>query len=85
VSFVIARLLILYTASSCLAFPYDGIKVGVIFLLFTLVTTSFAIVGKHRELYRQGKITRPPFIRNGALEILGFLVRQTWGRLVKET
>ena len=105
-----------------------GLRLGIIFLLFTLVTASFAIVGKHRELYWQGKITRWVFIRNAALEILGvllamslaaglgrplaalatrgigndllrliaglvvglvagigigFLVRQTWGRLVR--
>ncbi len=109
-------------------FPAMGLKLGILFLLLTLVTASFAIVGKHRELYRQGKITRQEFIRNAALEILGvllamslagglgrplaalatrgigdnlvrmiagllagllaglgigFLVRQTWGRLVR--
>jgi hypothetical protein len=109
-------------------FPAIGLRLGILFLLFALVTASFAIVGKHRELYRQGKISRWVFIRNAALEILGvllamslagwlgrqvaalatqgigdglirmiagllvgllagigigFLVRQTWGRLVR--
>ena len=109
-------------------FPAMGLRLGIIFLLFTLVTASFGIVGKHREMYRQGKLTRVLFIRNAVLEILGvllamslagglgrtlaalategigdhlvrmiaglvvgllaglgigFLVRQTWGRLVK--
>ena len=109
-------------------FPAMGLRLGILFLLLTLVTASIGIVGKHRELYRQGKITRWVFIRNAALEIIGvllamslagglgrqvaalatrgigddllrliagllvgllagigigFLVRQTWGRLVR--
>jgi hypothetical protein len=109
-------------------FPAVGLRLGVVFLLVTLGTASLVILGKHRDLYQQGKIKRKEFIRNAVLEILGvllgmslagwlgrplaalatqgigddlvrliagllvgllagigigFLVRQTWGRLVK--
>ena len=103
---------------------------GIIFLLFSMVTASLAALEGHKKAYRAGIITRGVFIRNAVLEItgillamtlagvlgrsiatmatqqignglmrviagilvgllagfgIGFLVRQTWGRLAKET
>lgn len=111
-------------------FPSAGLKLGIIFLLFSMVTASLAALEGHKKAYRAGIITRGVFIRNAVLEItgillamtlagvlgrsiatmatqqignglmrviagilvgllagfgIGFLVRQTWGRLAKET
>jgi hypothetical protein len=55
-------------------FPALGLRLGVVFLLVTLLAASLVILGKHRDLYRQGKITRWAFVRNAALEILGILL-----------
>ena len=111
-------------------FPAAGLKLGIVFLLFSMVTASLAALEGHKKAYRAGIITRGVFIRNAFLEItgillamtlagvlgrpiatmatqqignglirviagilagllagvgIGFLVRQTWGRLVKET
>ena len=55
-------------------FPALGLRLGVGFLLVTLLAASLVILGKHRDLYRQGKITRWAFVRNAVLEILGVLL-----------
>ena len=54
----------------------------IIFLLFSLVTGSLAVLEKHRQAYRQGKITRGVFIRNAVLEITGILLAMTLAALL---
>ena len=75
--FVLLTLLIL-----AWMFPDMGLRLGMIFLLLTLLTASLAIVAKHRELYRQGKITRNGFIRNAAFEIIGILLAMSLAGLL---
>ena len=55
-------------------FPTAGLKLGIVFLLFSLFIASSAVVEKHKDAYRQGKLTRADFIRNAALEITGTLM-----------
>jgi hypothetical protein len=55
-------------------FPSSGLLLGIIFLFFSFFITSSAVLEKHREVYRQGKITRSIFIRNVLLEGTGILL-----------
>ncbi len=55
-------------------FPAAGLILGMTFFLFSLIIASLAVIGKHREAYRQGQITRAIFIRNIFVEILGVLI-----------
>jgi hypothetical protein len=55
-------------------FPSTGLLLGIIFLLLSFFIASFAVLEKHKEAYRQGKITRGLFIRNTFLEITGILL-----------
>jgi hypothetical protein len=52
-------------------FPSAGFFLGIIFLIFSFFITSAAVIAKHREKYREGKITRSVFIRSVSLEIAG--------------
>jgi uncharacterized membrane protein len=67
-------------------FPSDGLILGIIFLLFSFFIASLAVIEKHREAYRQGKITRSIFIRNVLLEgtgiLLAMLLAGVLGRLM---
>ena len=54
-------------------FPSAGLLLGIIFLLLSFFIAGFAVLGKHKEAYRQGKIGRSVFIRNAVLEITGIL------------
>ena len=67
--FVLLTLLIL-----AWRFPAIGLKLGIIFLLITLLTAGLAILEKHKQAYRAGQITRSIFIRNAALEFTGVLL-----------
>ena len=55
-------------------FPSAGLILGIIFLLFSFFIASSAVLEKHREAHRQGKITRGIFIRNILLEGTGILL-----------
>jgi len=55
-------------------FPSAGLILGIIFLLFSFFIASSAVLEKHREAYRQGKIRRSIFIRNVLLEGTGILL-----------
>ena len=55
-------------------FPSDGLILGIIFLLLSFLITSSAVLEKHKEAYRQGKIGRSIFIRNVLLEGTGILL-----------
>ena len=63
-------------------FPGAGLRLGIIFLLFSLVAGSLAVLEKHRQAYHQGKITRGVFIRNAVLEIMGILLAMTLAALL---
>src|SRR6266498_4749071 len=58
----------------CWLFPSAGLLLGIIFLFFSFFITSSAVLEKHREVYRQGKIRRGVFIRNVLLEGAGILL-----------
>ncbi len=70
--FVLLTLLIL-----AWRFPSAGLKLGIIFLLFSLVTASIAALEGHKKAYRAGRIARGVFIRNAFLEITGILLAMT--------
>jgi hypothetical protein len=55
-------------------FPSDGLILGIIFLLLSFFIASLAVIEKHKEAYRQGKIGRGIFIRNVLLEETGILL-----------
>ena len=63
-------------------FPAAGWKLGIVFLLFTLVTASLAALERHKKAYRAGRLTRVLFLRNGALEVLGILLGMTMAGLI---
>jgi len=63
-------------------FPFTGLILGIIILLFSLIIASFAVAGKHREAYLQGKVTRGVFVRNTLLEIFGILLAMTLAGLL---
>jgi hypothetical protein len=52
-------------------FPSAGLRLGIIFLLCAFFIASAAVLEKHKQSYRSGKIERSLFIRNAALEITG--------------
>jgi hypothetical protein len=54
-------------------FPSAGLLLGIIFLLLSFFIASSAVLGKHNEAYRQGRIRHTVFIRNAVLEITGIL------------
>ena len=55
-------------------FPSAGLKLGVVFLFFSLVTASVCVLAKQNEAYRAGRLTRSAFIRNAVLEITGVML-----------
>jgi len=63
-------------------FPGEGFRLGILFLLFTLVIVGAAVLEKHKKAYRQGQITRAAFIRNAVLEIIGILLAMTLASLL---
>lgn len=63
-------------------FPSAGLRLGIIFLLFSLVIASLAVLERHKEAYRQGKVRRSIFIRNAVLEITGILLAMTLAGLL---
>lgn len=69
-------------------FPSWGLRLGVTFLLVTFFLTSWLVVDKHREAFRNGQITRGRFIGNAAVEISGtwlvMLLAGLLGRTVAE-
>ena len=55
-------------------FPSAGLILGIIFMLFSFFIASSVVLEKHKEAYRQGKITRGIFIRNVILEMTSILL-----------
>ena len=65
----ITLLLALFTLAGL--FPSAGPGLGLVFLVLSLLLTSFFIVRKQREAYRRGEITRGVFLRNALVEVTG--------------
>src|SRR5215208_2110711 len=69
-------------------FPSAGSILGIAFLLFSFAISGVMILGKHKEIYRNGQITRRVFIRNAALEItsiwLAMILAALLGRTIAE-
>ena len=63
-------------------FPSSGLKLGIVFLLFSLVAASLAALEGQKEAYRAGRITRGAFIRSAVLEITGILLTMTLAGLL---
>jgi hypothetical protein len=66
-------------------FPSAGFFLGIIFLIFSFFITGAAVIAKHREKYRQGKITRRVFLRTVALEITGIWLAMILAGLLGRT
>ena len=70
---ILFLLLVTLLILACL-FASAGLILGIIFLLFSFLIASSAVLEKHREAYRQGKIRRSIFIRNVILEMTSILL-----------
>ena len=53
------------------AFPAERLFLGITFVLFSFFIASLAVLQKHREAYRAGRVRRGVFLRHAALEITG--------------
>jgi len=69
-TFVLLLLLVTLLALAWV-YPSEGLFLGITFLLFSFLAASLAVLDKHKQAYRQGRITRGAFIRNAVLEITG--------------
>ena len=70
-------LFLLLIASSLWKFPVATPVLSIDFLLLTVAIAVVSIFRKHKEAYRQGKITRGVFARNVSIEIIGILLAMT--------
>ena len=52
-------------------FPSAGPGLGMVFLVLSLLLTSYFIVRRQREACRRGEISRLVFLRNVAVEVTG--------------
>ena len=57
--------------------PSTGIMLGMIFLLFGLVTSIYISTKKHREVYLQGKVSLVRALRNISFETGAILLAMT--------
>ena len=73
-SIIISVLLILSLLASIWVNQAVGITLGLTFLLFCLVATSYTIIGKNRKTYQQGEVSLSISIRNTFLEISAILL-----------
>jgi len=84
-STIILFFLILIVFFIARMFPSTGIVLGVIFLIFGLVTSIYMAVKKHREDYLHGKVSLSVAIRNIALEITAILLAMILAALLGRT
>jgi F0F1-type ATP synthase assembly protein I len=88
VSLTISILFLLALFLTARLYPSIGIPLGMIVLLFGLVTSIYMIIKKNREVCLQGKISSAVAIRNSFLEIIGILLAMVlagWvGRMLAE-
>jgi hypothetical protein len=53
------------------AFPSQGLLLGICFLVLCFSIAGLAVLHRHRQAYRLGRVTRAMFIRNAALDLTG--------------
>jgi len=63
-------------------FPEIGGILGIIVLFLGFIVNLYGLVKKHREEYRQGKITRAVFWRKIIVETIGILIAMVLAVLV---
>ncbi len=73
-SIVLSVLLIFTLFITAWLIPELGVRLGLVFLLFGVVATSFTIFKKYRKIYQQGKLPLSICIRNSCLEIAAVLL-----------
>ena len=70
-------------------FPAAGPRLGLAFLVLSVLIASFFIVQRHRAGYCQGMITRRMFLQNVAVEVTGvglaMVLASSLGRAVAAT
>jgi hypothetical protein len=69
-TFILLLLLVTLLALAWI-YPSEGLFLGITFLLFSFLAASLAVLDKHRQAYRQGRIGRGTMLRNAVLEITG--------------
>ena len=67
-TFILISLLVTFLILSWMI-PSERLFFGITFVLLSFLVGSAAILAKHQQAYRDGRITRAVFIRNAALEI----------------
>jgi len=55
-------------------FPSSRFMIEAAFILVSLVLASLVVVGKNRESYQQGQLTRSAFMRRNILDVFGILL-----------
>jgi hypothetical protein len=55
-------------------FPSSRFMIEAAFILVSLALASLVVVGKNRESYQQGKLTRTAFMRRNILDVFGILL-----------
>jgi hypothetical protein len=55
-------------------FPSSRFMIEAAFLLVSLALASLVVVGKNRESYQQGQLTRTAFMRRNILDVSGILL-----------
>lgn len=81
-SIVLSILLIFTLFITAWLVPSMGVRLGLIFLLFGLVATSYTIIRRYRKLYQQENLTLSICIRNSCLEIFAVLLAMLLASLV---
>jgi hypothetical protein len=69
-TFILLLLLVTLLALAWV-FPSEGLFLGITFLLFSFLAASLAVLHKHKQAYRQGRIGRGAMVRNAVMEITG--------------
>jgi hypothetical protein len=69
-TFIILSLLVALLALAWV-FPAQGLLLGILFLALCFSIAGLAVLHRHRQAYRLGKITRAAFIRSAALDLTG--------------
>ena len=71
---VISTLLLLTLLILLWLFPAFRLVLWITFLILTFAITSFIVVEKHKQAYKQASISHQTFIRRAVLEMLGILL-----------
>jgi len=81
-STLVSVLLLLTVLIFVWLFPSAGLILVTTILLFSLILAGLTVIGKHREAYLQGKISRAVFVRNIFVEISGILLAMALASLL---